>query len=268
MDCHHAFYLAILQGLTEILPISSSGHLILVPKLLGWEDQGLVFDVAVHLGTLLAILLYYYPDIRVILRDWFNGVRGKQAMSADGNMIWYMMIATVPGGIAGLLAKHMVETHLRSPLVVATTTTLFGIVLWLAQKFGPENRTQQELTWKDALIIGCCQALALVPGTSRSGITITGGLFLGFQRRAAARFAFLISLPIIALAGLKTGWDLLHSTEAVAWFSMLLAIAVSAVTAYACIDIFIRILIRLGLLVFVVYRIMLGIVLFTLFLPA
>lgn len=264
MDCNQAYYLALLQGLTEFLPISSSAHLILMPVLFGWQDQGLAFDIAVHVGTLLAVVLYFQKDLRLMLVQWLTSLTGK-GVSPAARAAWYVIVGTVPVCIVGLLAKGVVETELRSPLVIAGATFFFALVLWLAQKISSEKRVQSSMKWQDALIIGLFQALALIPGTSRAGITITGGLFLGFHRKDAACFSFLLSIPVIALAGFLKTFDLLEAPGHVDWMPMLMGILVSGVTAYACIELFLKLLDRIGMLPFVVYRIVLGIVLFALF---
>lgn len=257
MDCHHAYVLALVQGVTEFLPISSSAHLILVPVLLGWPDQGLAFDVAVHIGTLLAVLVYYQHAVQGILVRWFGSLRGGPR-DYHARLGWYLILGTIPAGLAGLAGKSFVETALRSPLVIAATTILFGLVLWLADRMGARRLGHLALGWRHALLIGIAQATALVPGVSRSGITLTAGLFLGFDRKTAADFSFLLSIPIIALAGGLKLVDLLQQPQAVDWYALLIGVAVSAVSAYLCIDLFLRWVQRLGLLPFVVYRLLLG----------
>lgn len=258
MDCVHAFWLALLQGLTEFLPISSSAHLILVPVFLGWEDQGLAFDVAVHVGTLLAVVIHFRRDLALILRDWFKSFMPKRALTHNAVLGWGMIIGTLPVGMAGWLAKDWVETLLRSPLVIAAATIVFGGLLWLAQVLGPQRRSLDRLTWGDALIIGLFQAVALIPGTSRSGITLTGGLLLGLDRIAAARFSFLLSIPVIFLAGGLEVMNLVQAAESVDWYTLGLGIAVSGLSAYGCIGWFLRFLERVGVVPFVLYRLALG----------
>ncbi|HYE37458.1 undecaprenyl-diphosphate phosphatase [Methylocaldum sp.] len=266
MDCHHVYYLALLQGLTEFLPISSAAHLILMPVIFGWHDQGLAFDVAVHIGTLTAVVVYYAGALRDMAEAWFRSIAGK-GMSTDARLAWYVILGTIPVGIAGLVANDYVETVLRNPVVIATSTIVFALVLWLAQKVSTERRTDADLNWKDALVVGVCQAVALIPGTSRSGITITGGLFLGLDRKAAARFSFLLSIPVTALAGLLKTYELIQSGQAVSWWNMFLGALLSGIVAYVTIDWFLKLLDRTGMLPFVVYRLILGGVLFYVFLP-
>lgn len=264
MDISQAIILALVQGLTEFLPISSSAHLILVPVLLGWQDQGLAFDVAVHVGTLIAVVLYYRHQLRLMIADWFASMKGRSG-TTESKLIWSVIAGTLPVGLFGLLMPDTLETYLRSPRVIAAATIGFGLLLWWADKVGQESMEDTSLTWKRALFIGTFQALALVPGTSRSGITITAGLILGFKREFAAKFSFLLSIPVITLAGLLKTFELIQSTADIAWSLILIGILVSAVTAYLSIGWFLKLLDRIGLLPFVIYRFFLGMVLIEVF---
>ncbi len=266
MTCNHAFWLALLQGLTEFLPISSSAHLILLPRLLGWVDQGLAFDVAVHVGTLMAVVLYFRGDLVMIVRDWLRSLYMRE-MNDHAVLGWGVIIGTIPVGLVGLFAKGWIEGTLRSPLVIAAATILFGLLLGLADRWAPGSRSLHRLSWRDAVIIGLFQAVALIPGTSRSGITITGGLMLGFDRISAARFSFLLSIPVIFLAGGLETLDLVRAQIPVDWYLLSLAVAVSGLTAYGCIGWFMKLLEKTGMLPFVLYRLVLGGVLFYLFWP-
>ena len=266
MDTLHAIALALLQGLTEFLPISSSAHLILMPVLFHWPDQGLVFDVAVHVGTLSAVVAYYRAELVVMVRDWLRSVSGRGS-TEESRLAWYVILGTIPVGLAGIGVNGAVENALRSPLIIAGSTIVFALVLWWAEKVGSEQRSQGDLGWKEALGVGIFQALALIPGTSRSGITITAGLLLGFKRELAARFSFLLSIPVIVLAGLvKTRELMLQSPDSVPWSAMGIGILVSAVAAYVTIGWFLKLLDRVGLMPFVIYRLLLGVVLFAVFL--
>jgi undecaprenyl-diphosphatase len=265
VDALHVAALAIVQGLTEFLPISSSAHLVLLPMLTGWSDQGLAFDVAAHLGSLLAIVAYFRHDLRVISAAWWRSVVLRR-LNTDASLAWAVLFATVPAGLAGLLFKGVVETHLRSPLVIATTTVVFGLLLWVADRRARQSRQERELGWRDVVVIGCMQALALIPGTSRSGITMTAGLLLGLTRSAAARFSFLLAIPVIALSGAKTSYDLVQTAESVEWSMLALGALLSAAAAYLCIHWFLRWLERMGFTPFVLYRLLLGRVLFAIFL--
>jgi undecaprenyl-diphosphatase len=264
MDTVQTILLSLLQGLTEFLPISSSAHLILMPRLLGWEDQGLAFDVAVHVGTLLAVMLYFREDVRRLLLAWFASIVNRQ-MSADARLAWLVVLGTVPVGLAGLLLSEVIETYLRSPLVIALATIGFGVLLGVADLRGRQVRREDSLSVMDVIWIGLAQALALIPGTSRSGITMTAALALGLTRTAAARFSFLLSIPVILMAGGHEMQQLVQQTGPVDWGSILLGTLVAAVSAYLSIHFFLRLIERIGMLPFVVYRLLLGAFLLVLF---
>ena len=190
MDIFQAVVLAIVQGLVEFLPISSSAHLILVPELLGWPDQGLAFDVAVHVGTLLAVMTFLRHEILRMLPAWFSGWKSRE-WNSDGQIAWLIIIATIPLGLVGLIFKDFIELNLRSAAVIATTTLIFGLLLGWADRKGKANSKRiGHLNIKQSLLVGGAQALALIPGTSRSGITMTALLALGYTRSDAARFSF------------------------------------------------------------------------------
>ncbi len=261
----HAIWLAAVQGLTEFLPISSSAHLILLPRLLGWPDQGLAFDVAVHVGSLAAVLFYFRHDLIHMIRDWGLTLAGRPNTEYS-KLAWAVIIGTIPLGIGGVLMKVAVGGELRSPLVIAATTIIFGLLLGWADHIGKRERDEHSLSWKDALLIGGSQILALIPGTSRSGITITTALILGLTRTAAARFSFLLSIPAIILPGILLGADLAESSDPIHWRSFIIGAVCSAVFAYVCIRLFLTMIQRVGMMVFVVYRLVLGVFLFYLFL--
>jgi len=263
MDIIQAIALALLQGLTEFLPISSSAHLILLPVLFGWEDQGLAFDVAVHVGTLAAVVAFYRKDLVQIITAWSRSVVGK-GMTDDARLAWYVVLGTIPVGLVGITLPDVVETVLRSPLVIAAATLVFAFLLWFAEKRAKEVRST--ITLLDAVIIGLFQAIALIPGTSRSGITITAGLMTGLRREHAARFSFLLSIPVIALAGMVKGLELYKTAEPVQWDLILIGTSLSAVVAYLSIGWFLKLLSKVGMMPFVYYRLLLGIFLFSVFL--
>ncbi len=265
MDHLHAIALALLQGFTEFLPISSSAHLILLPRLLGWEDQGLAFDVAVHVGTLSAVVLYFRRELVPMARDWGRSLVTRQ-QTRDSRLAWAVLWGTIPVGLAGLAFKGYIEVELRSELVIAAATIGFGLLLWWADARGRGERDEYHLGWKDILIIGIAQAVALIPGTSRSGATMTAGLMLGLSREGAARFSFLLSIPVIVLAGGLKGLDLIEEAVPVDWGAMIIGVVTSAITAYVCIHFFLKLLERIGMLPFVIYRLVLGGVLLALFL--
>jgi len=259
-----AIWLAAVQGFTEFLPISSSAHLILLPRLFGWPDQGLAFDVAVHVGSLAAVLFYFRHDLIPMIRDWALTLAGRPNTEYS-KLAWAVIIGTIPLGIGGVLMKVAVGGELRSPLVIAATTIIFGLLLGWADHVGKRQRDEHSLSWKDALLIGGSQVLALIPGTSRSGITITTGLLLGLSRTAAARFSFLLSIPAIILPGILLGIDLAESTDPIHWRSFIIGVACSALFAYVCIRLFLALIQRVGMTVFVVYRLFLGLFLIYLF---
>lgn len=258
MDTLHLIVLSVIQGLTEFLPVSSSAHLILPSAVLGWPDQGLAFDVAVHVGTLLAVLGYFRQDVMRMIAAWFGSFKGGQ--TADSLLAWYVIAATVPAGLCGLLFSDFIEQHLRSMVVIAATTMIFGVALGLADWKGRREIPMDKMTFKHALLIGCAQAIAFIPGTSRSGITLTMGLALGLERQAAARFSFLLSIPLIVLSGGYQGAGLL-SQSGIDWSVIFWGIVISAVSAALCIHAFLKLLDRIGMWPFVVYRLILGVVL-------
>lgn len=260
MELLHIIVLALLQGLTEFLPISSSAHLILPKEILGWPDQGLSFDVAVHVGSLMAVLIYFREDLWRMVQRWLRSVIWQEH-DADSRLAWYIIIATIPAGIAALLFNDLIEAHLRSIFVIMITTVMFGIWLGWADYRGARTLTLSQMTLSMALLIGAAQALALIPGTSRSGITITAALALGMQREAAARFSFLMSIPIILLSGLFKGVELAAADSLVRWKDLFLGALISGVSAYLVIGLFLNFVRRIGMMPFVYYRLLLGAVL-------
>lgn len=255
-DFFRATVLALIQGLTEFLPISSSAHLILPSQLWGWEDQGLAFDMALHLGSLVAVLVYFRRDLWNIAHAMLAQVGGGEA-TQDSRLGWYIVLATVPVLIAGLLFEEVAETQLRSVTVITATTLTFGVLLGVADYVGRQNRDLAHLTWKLSLLIGLVQCLAIIPGTSRSGVTMTAALFCGMQRQAAARFSFLLSIPTIGAAASMALLELLGQPD-LNWSELLYAMAMSALTALACIHFFLKFIGALGFVPFVVYRLLLG----------
>jgi undecaprenyl-diphosphatase len=257
-DSWHAFVLAVVQGLTEFLPISSSAHLILPSQLLGWDDQGLAFDVAVHVGSLFAVMLYFRKDLVQLAAGGCRTLNGG-GWNADSDMILWLFLATLPVSVAGLLLEGLVEAELRSILVIAITTLGFGLLLGWADS--RRHAQRKSLSLRIALIVGCAQMLAIVPGTSRSGITMTAALMCGLDRETAARFSFLLSIPVIAAAGVLKTMELLSSSSPVSWSVLIGGALVSSLTAYLCISWFLRLVERVGFMPFVIYRCILGMVL-------
>ncbi|MFO0337043.1 MAG: undecaprenyl-diphosphate phosphatase [Pseudomonadota bacterium] len=259
MDPIQSVVLAIVQGISEFLPISSSGHLILVPRFLGWEDQGLAFDAATHVGTATAVLLYFRQDL---WRMFVAGLRSvtHREWNADARLAWGVVLGTIPVGLAGLLFKDTIETAFRNPMLVAANLAIFGILLWLADRYGRGRREVSDIQWKDVAIIGAAQALALVPGTSRSGVTMTAALALGLTRHAAARFSFLLSVPATTLAGLLAVYDFVSEPAAqeASFAMMALAVVVSGVTGYLTIHYLLKFIQKVGMAPFMVYRLVLA----------
>ncbi|NOX68005.1 MAG: undecaprenyl-diphosphate phosphatase [Gammaproteobacteria bacterium] len=249
--------LAIVQGITEFLPISSSGHLILVPNVAGWTDQGLVFDVAVHFGSLAAVAIFFRNDLAGVIRGGISLLSGR-ADTIESKMALGIGLGTIPAAVAGLLFAGWISENLRNPMIVAATLAGYGILMGLADRFGRKQRNITDITIRDAVLIGLAQACALIPGTSRSGITITAGLALGLTRQDAARFSFVLSTPVILLA---TGYEFLlvmMSDQAVAWGQLAVAASISAVVAYLTIEFFMRFVSRIGLAPFAIYRVVLA----------
>jgi undecaprenyl-diphosphatase len=257
--------LALIQGLTEFLPVSSSAHLILGSEVLGWPDQGLVFDVATHLGTLLAVLVYFRRELAEIFRSWFRG-GGRQQDEFHRRLGGYLVIASIPALLVGYLAHDLVELYLRDVRVIAWTTVGFGLLLWLADVVGPKGGDLGGMKLKGALLIGLAQVLALVPGTSRSGITITAGRFLGLSPDAAARFSFLLAIPVVAAAGGFGALRVATGDAGIDWSEFMLAFIFAGLAGWVCITAFLALLKRVGLLPFVLYRLVLGVSLYALFL--
>lgn len=249
--------LAIVQGITEFLPISSSGHLVLVPYLFDWADQGLAFDVAVHFGSLIAVFVYFRHDIASLLSGAGQVLLGR-IKTPESRMAVAIALGTVPAALAGLMFASWIEQNLRDPAVIVYTLAGYGILMAVADRYGRRERSVAGVGYRDAFIIGCAQALALVPGTSRSGITITAARFLGFERQDAARFSFLLSAPVIFLAAGYQFVELVASSTTVAWEQLAVGILVACVVAYVSIDFFMRVVTRIGLLPFAIYRLVLA----------
>lgn len=268
LDLIQIIVLALVQGLTEFLPISSSAHLILVPLLTEWQDQGLAFDVAVHVGTLSAVVFYFRHQLADMAVDWFASLplkTGKQQHTDNSRLAWAVLFGTIPVGICGLLFKDFIQESLRGALVIAATQFIFAGYLWWADAKGKRNRNEYSIRWKDVLIIGVAQAIALIPGTSRSGITISAALMIGLTREAAARFSFLLSIPVIVLAGGLETLNYMSVAKGGDFSSLITGAIISGVSAYFCIHYFIKLLDKIGMLPFVIYRFALGAILVIMF---
>jgi len=263
--------LGLIQGVTEFLPISSSGHLILPEKLLGFQNEGLSFMVAVHLGSLLAVVIYFFKDLYQLALNWSLSLIKKPHDKTQSKLAWWVIIATIPAGLAGLLLKDIIEIIEGKEAVIILTISasmgFFGLLLWWADikaKKDALNQTgldEYQLTVKQVMFIGMAQAVALIPGTSRSGITMTAALALGLTRKAASRFSFLLSIPLIIAAGLLLSKDLIEDPDSINWDSLWLGTLVSAISAYLCIHLFLKWIEKIGFLPFVIYRLVLCIVL-------
>lgn len=262
-----ALVLALIQGLSEFLPISSSAHLVLPSQLLGWKDQGLLFDVAVHLGTLLAVVSYFWRDLISLVSDLFPSLR--QSFAGFEGELWCIVIATLPATLVGFGFGAIIEQHARTLAVIAFTTIVFGLLLgvasWRNTSVYPNHADRelvQRVHWRHALVIGVAQVFALIPGTSRSGVTITAGLLLGYTPATAARFSFLMSVPIILGALVFLLFDAIgDSAVSIEWGMMLGAASVAAISAYLTIALFLGVVARMGMMPFVWYRLILGAVL-------
>ena len=251
----HAVVLGLVQGATEFLPVSSSGHLILVPVLLGWPDQGVAFDAAVHLGTAVALLCYFGPELGRLLGGVIAG------RPADQRLAIGLVLGTIPAAVVGVLFEHAIEDRLRSTAVVALSSIAWAVVLWLADRQASRGRIHEvrEVGVGRALLMGAAQIIALVPGTSRSGVTLSAGLFSGLDRSTAARFAFLLGLPITAGAGLVKTLSLVrHGVPPAEATALALGLVTSFLAGLAAVWFLVAYLRRRSLTVFVVYRILLG----------
>jgi undecaprenyl-diphosphatase len=254
-----AAILGIVQGLTEFLPISSSGHLRIVPALLGWEDPGAAFTAVTQLGTVAAVVIYFWGDLWRIVRTWVLSLRDAELRSSlDARLGWYLILATVPISVFGLLFRDQIETGARDLRIVGSMLIIAGLILLAAERVGRRTRTIEDVDTRSAFVVGMAQALALVPGVSRSGATITAGLFLGFDREAAARFSFLLSIPAVVLSGLVTAPDAL-SGDGPGLGPTAVAVVLAFGTGYASIAWLLRWLTGHTMAVFVVYRVALGI---------
>ena len=261
MELIQAVILGIIQGLTEFLPISSSGHLFLVPQLMGWPDAGSGFTAVIQLGTILAVLIYFRKDIARTLKALVSAISDKSKRGTpDSKLAFAIAVGTIPIVVAGLVLEKKIDNEFRSAYVIAGTLIFFGIVLWIAEQVGRRDRKLESVTVKDGIIIGLWQALALVPGSSRSGCTISGSLFGGMDRETAARFSFLLSIPAILLSGL---YKLLKDRDELmvdGATNTIVATIISFVVGYGAIAFLMKFLQTRSTGIFVAYRIVLGII--------
>ncbi|GAA3896704.1 undecaprenyl-diphosphate phosphatase [Halomonas cibimaris] len=264
MDWLQVIVLAAVQGFTEFLPVSSSAHLILIPALTPWGDQGLAFDVALHLGSLLAVMAYFRRDLAAMGRSSLAAMAGR-GVDAEARLALAVVLATLPVCAIGFVLHDVIEGQLRVTPVIAAAMIGFGLLLGYADRGGNGRRDEYSLRGRDIAIIGLAQALALIPGTSRSGITMTAALLLGLGREAAARFSFLLSIPVIVLAGGMEAMTLSRQAAPIDWSALAWGTVLAGISAYFCIRLFLAVITRLGMQPFVVYRLVLGVWLLWLF---
>lgn len=261
MPLYQAVVLALVQAATEFLPISSTGHLVLVPWLLKWQHPGMTFDVALHFGTLLAVAFYFRREWMTMLGAAAGRRPANPDFGYDRRLFVYLVLATIPGALAGLFLEEIVENVLRDPMIIGMALIVVGLLMGAGEKFSSHERALSDLTLRDAMMIGVAQAIALVPGVSRSGITMTAGLLLGLKRPASARFSFLLSTPVIAGAALLKGYEVYRTglpPEMVLPFGV--GIAVAAFAAYFVIAWLLRFLATNTFQIFIVYRLILGVI--------
>ncbi len=259
MGLLRAVVLGIVQGVTEFLPVSSTAHLRIVPELLGWPDAGAAYTAIIQLGTVAAVIVYFWRDLVRLGRAFLEGLWHREPFSTlDARLAWYVLVGTLPIGILGLLFKQHIETSLRSLYVIAFAMVGLALLLLLAERVAVHRRTLSEMTWRDGILIGLCQAVALIPGSSRSGTTLTGGLALGFRREDAARYSFLLSVPATAAAGLFEMRHLVRTGEPFNGMDVVVGTAVAFVTGILAIAWLLHFLRTRSTLVFVVYRLLLG----------
>ena len=261
MSLLEAIVLGIAQGLTEFLPVSSTAHLRIIPAFAGWDDPGAAFTAVTQMGTMTAVLLYFREDLLRISRAWLRSLRARERRrELDARLGWYIVLGTVPIGIFGVLFKDQIETGARDLYLIGTALIVLGLVLLVAEEVGTRDRGIEQIRTKDGFVVGMAQALALIPGVSRSGATITAGLFLGLNRTAAARFSFLLSIPAVVLSGLLELGSILSGEEGetTSLFGLVVATALAFVTGYASIAFLLRYLTNHSTRIFVAYRVTLG----------
>jgi undecaprenyl-diphosphatase len=260
-----AIVLGIVQGLTEFLPISSTAHLRIVPALFGWEDPGAAYSAVIQIGTMLAVVIYFFKDLLKISSKVVMNLKNKKFITDyESKLGWYIIFGTIPIIIFGLLLENLIENEFRSLYVISFSLIFFAIILGIAEKLLKKNLDLKDITLGRALIVGFAQALALIPGASRSGVTITGGLFAGFNREAAARFSFLLSVPAVLLSGLYEFYKILPLLTDQSALSLIVATVTSFLSGILAIELLLRYLRTQSTFVFVWYRIALGILLLVL----
>jgi undecaprenyl-diphosphatase len=256
MTIFQSLVLGLIQGLTEFLPVSSSAHLSLAPYLFGWQDPGLSFDVALHFGTLIAVLWFFRKEWAKLIGAAVSIITTRKVDTVEKKRVVFLIIATIPGAIGGLLLEKKAETAFRAPALTAIALIVMGIILWLVDRVVSQERKVENMTWVDALIIGCAQVVALIPGVSRSGATITAGRALKFDRESAAIFSFLMSMPIIAAAVVLKGPEVLRTGGF--GIELLVGVLASAISGWLAISVLLRYVSRHSYGVFALYRVLLG----------
>ncbi len=262
MPLYQAIILAVVQALTEFLPVSSTAHLALFPWFLRWEDPGLTFDVALHAGTLVAVLIYFWRNWLEMLKAAAGlGDKADATVRRNRQLFWYLVVGTIPAGLAGWFFEEAAETQLRQPTVIGSALIAVGLLMWAGEKMQASRVTLERVSFRDSILVGLAQAVAVIPGISRSGITMTVGLFRGMTRETAARFSFLLATPVIGGAALKKGFDILHSglpAEMIAPF--VLGTVVAGLVGYLVIAVLLRFLQYGTFKIFIVYRLALGVI--------
>lgn len=259
MTIWQALVLGLLQGLSEFLPISSSAHLTLAPWLFGWDDPGLAFDVSLHVGTIAAVVWYFRAEWMLLLRAALRIVQQRAVRTSEERRVVFLIIATIPGGLAGLLLAKYAESAFRTPTLIAVALIMMGITLWTVDRLAKGRRAMSEMRWTDALLIGSAQVFALIPGVSRSGSTITAGRALGLERASAASFSFLMSLPITTAAALHEVPKALEQSGGLT-APLIVGVLASGVSGWLAISVLLRYVSRHNFAVFAVYRIVLGLI--------
>lgn len=264
MSWFEAIVLGIVQGLTEFLPISSSGHLLVVPQLFGWGDPGASFTAVIQLGTMAAVLVFFWRDIVRIFLAWIRSLWTPQLRGTlDARMGWYLIVGTIPIVIAGVVFSDQIKTIARDLRLAAAMLIIFGLVLYAADRWGPQRRQLDDLILRDGFLYGVAQMFALIPGVSRSGATISAGRALGYERETTARFSFLLSIPAVVLSGLYEALDI-GKDGATSWGPTIVATIISFIVGYASIAWLLRWLMTHSVLVFTVYRLVVGVAILTL----
>lgn len=256
MSVFQALVLGIIQGLAEFLPISSSAHLALTPWLLGWPEPGLAFDTSLHLGTLVAVLWYFQEEWRRLIGSAWEMIRTRQVTTESHRRVVYLIIATIPGGIAGLLLEDLAETVFRAPVITGIALIALGLLLWVVDRWAADDRPLGAMRWRDALLFGLAQVVALVPGVSRSGATMTMGRGLGFSREGAAVFSFLMSMPITFAAVAVKLPEVIREREII--WPLAVGVIASGVSGWLAISVLLKFVSRHSFGVFALYRVVLG----------